>query len=374
MTESAAPIETIAGHPVYFIDQDEALASAAQGWREQAVLGIDTEFERSHTFFARPGLIQICDGSAAWLVDPIACGDLTPLCELLSAPAPLKIIHSGSEDFELLASLCGVTLKGLFDTQIASGLVGLRAAISYRDLVETVCGVTLEKGETRSNWLKRPLTDRQLHYAALDVIYLLDVHAWLVEKLGASGRAPWADEDTLRLAETAAAGADTERMYREFKLAWKLPPADRAALRALIDWRERHAADRDVPRRRVLDDDQLLELARNRPADNAAIGSLLGLKARKRDDVAPGVVAAVEAAASAPAPAAPPRPLDQGARKQIKAMKQIVEAAAERLAIEPTILASRRDLVALLNDGALPERLTGWRRAVVGQELEATLA
>ena len=374
MTETTVIVETLAGHPVRYVSDQAGLDRAAAALADASRIAVDTEFERSNTYHAIPGLLQFFDGKTIELVDPTAGLDLRPLLAVISAPTPTKIIHSASEDIELLRRLSGHLPSSLFDTQIAAGLAGLGPAVSYRDLVSRVCDIELEKGETRSDWLRRPLSRSQLHYAGLDVAYLLEVDQWLVQKLERASRLEWVLEDSERMAAVAAEGADLGRMFREFKHAWKLDDDARKALRELLHWREAHAARRDLPRRRVLDDDAVLALAQERPSTPEAVTQIARIGRRKSRDLSSELLSVLEQAASEPAPPRPPAPLDRDGRKRLKALKQLVDEAADALAIDATLLASRRDLLALLNTGALPPKLEGWRRAVIGDELLAALA
>jgi len=142
-----------------------ALAAAARSWPDRGALALDTEFVRERTFFPRLGLVQVSDGETVTLVDPLAvgdAGDLAPLLDALRAPGPVKVLHSASEDLEVFYRAFGIVPEPLFDTQIAAALAGVGAALGYQKLVSTLLGVELHKGETRTDWLARPLTPAQL--------------------------------------------------------------------------------------------------------------------------------------------------------------------------------------------------------------------
>jgi len=173
--------------PVDWIDTPDALAAAAARWRKAPALGIDTEFVRERTFYPRLGLLQVSDGTRSALIDPVALPDLEPLREVLADPAIVKVAHSPSEDLEVLFHRFGEFPSSLFDTQAAAAFIGLDAAMSYQRLVRELLAVELDKAETRTDWLRRPLSDAQVHYAAQDVELLLPLHELLRARLEAWG-------------------------------------------------------------------------------------------------------------------------------------------------------------------------------------------
>ena len=158
-------------------------------------LAIDTEFIRRNTYFPKVGLIQLATEQQCFLIDPLAVNDLSSLAELLTNPQIIKVLHSPSEDLEVFSYSLGVVPEPLFDTQLGAAFLGLPFSLGYQTLVAQVLDVHLEKGETKSNWLRRPLSETQLQYAAQDVLYLLEIYRWMIVKLGELGRSSWLTED-----------------------------------------------------------------------------------------------------------------------------------------------------------------------------------
>jgi ribonuclease D len=155
-----------------YIDSVDELEKCCLILQQSSLLAVDTEFVRERTFYPQPGLIQVSNGSDISLIDPIACKSLQAFFNLLESPEITIIMHSCSEDIELFYSMgCG-TIENLFDTQIAASWLGLGQSLSLQKLVEHHENITLEKQLTRTNWLKRPLSEAQLEYAAMDVLYL----------------------------------------------------------------------------------------------------------------------------------------------------------------------------------------------------------
>ncbi|HEY4597347.1 MAG TPA: ribonuclease D, partial [Thermoanaerobaculia bacterium] len=191
------------------IRTDADLAAAAERWAAAPVLGLDTEFVRTNTFYHRLGLIQVTDGATSWLVDPLAARDLSPLAAVFRSPG-VKVLHSASEDIEVFYRALGVLPEPLFDTQIAGALAGAGAFLSYQKLVAAYLGVELAKEETRTDWLARPLSPGQLAYAAEDVAYLVPLYERLTADLQALGRLDWALEDSAALLDTTRFQEDDE--------------------------------------------------------------------------------------------------------------------------------------------------------------------
>ena len=164
------------------IDQND-LPDLLTQWSKASHLAIDTEFIRTNTFLAKPGLIQIADQHGVYLIDPLAITDLSGLVSILENPDIIKVMHAMSEDVDLLFHSLGARINRVFDTQIAAAFAGIGASLGYQNLVMQVLNVTLDKGETRSDWLQRPLSDSQLSYAAMDVVYLMKLYEALTPKL-----------------------------------------------------------------------------------------------------------------------------------------------------------------------------------------------
>ncbi len=382
MTAAGAPgsIEP----PTELVTTAAALAASARGWSGTGALALDTEFVRERTFFPRLGLIQVADGAAVTLVDPLAVEDLSPFLAALRAPGLTKVLHSASEDLEVLYRAFGIVPEPLFDTQIAAALAGVGASLGYQKLVATVFGVELPKGETRTDWLARPLSPAQLVYAAEDVAYLLPLYDRLGEELERLGRLAWAREDSAALAGgLARLDEDPERAYLRRKGAGRLGRRQLASLRALAAWREREARRRDLPRSFVLREDLLLTLATRRPATPRELARLPTLDARQaaRDGATwLELIREAEALPEDDLPPEPPRVPITPAFRQLEAdLRAIVARRAAELGLPSEILAPRRTLDSLLKSAALdseprlPRELAGWRRDVVGEDLLAAI-
>ena len=223
------------------ISSNERLAELCEKLQSQTVLALDTEFIRVNTFYPKPGLIQLSDGISAFLLDPLSIDQWQPLLNLLTAPDIVKVLHAGSEDLILFLDFFGCLPQPFFDTQKAAAFLGHGPSISYLNLVKTLIGVELDKGETRSDWLQRPLTSQQLHYAALDVKYLPSLYQQLVAELVSKNRLTMVEEECELMRQLALATEQQdnwEDLYRQMGAAWRLDARQLGALKSLCLWRE----------------------------------------------------------------------------------------------------------------------------------------
>lgn len=360
------------------IRTNAGLASAAERWAAAPVLGLDTEFVRTNTFYHRLGLIQVSDGQTSWLVDPLAARDLSPLAAVFRSPG-VKVLHSASEDVEVFYRALGVLPEPLFDTQIAGALAGAGAFLSYQRLVAAYLGVEPAKEETRTDWLARPLSPGQLAYAAEDVAYLVPLYERLTADLEALGRLDWVLEDSAALLDTSRFQEDDESAYLRIKGAGRLDRRQLGVLQTLSSWREKEARRRDLPRNFVLKEGLLLDLAVRRPKEERDLKRLPSFDARQAARDGATWLQLLEQAGERPESELPPRitgkPVSPAARAVETRLRDKVRERAAELNVPPEILAPRRALEALLRlnlgkpDPRLPRELEGWRRRAVGEDL-----
>ncbi len=340
-----------------------------------ARLCIDTEFMRTDSFLPKLALIQIeMDGDAA-LVDPTACIDVAALGKVFSDPSRLCVMHSASEDLEALRPIAPAGIAQLFDTQIAAAFAGLGPGLSYQKLVAELTGVTLPKAETRSDWLKRPLTEEQIDYAAKDVTYLPTIHDQLGVKLDARGYAAWHAEDCARLAEKARRDEIDQQPQKALRAASDWDPDQQALLRRLLLWRESRARTLDKPKPWILDDARALDFVARTPSDDNDLyergKGLRAFRGPQRAEVFELLHQPIRDDELEFDPI-PPAPTAQE-RKAISALKEIVVVKAAELDIPDGLLCSRRHLEALWATRTWPAALEGWRREVLHNALMSRL-
>lgn len=350
-----------------WIGSRDAAERAANRWRCDAVLGIDTEFVRERTFHARPGLVQISNGEQAWLLDVVALPHFPELGEMLADRTVCKVLHSVGEDLDVLQAVGGALPRPLFDTQIAAAMLGMPLQSRYENLVEAAFGVELVGGKARNDWCRRPLADSLLAYAAEDVAWLPALKERLENRLEHAGRLAWHREDCERI--VAGAGNQPPALSR-VKGAGRLDDQALACLQALSEWREDTADRRDLPRRFVLGDDELINLA-TAAAKNRLDTALGELSPRHRKRYGEAIERSLTSADSERFE----RPawldtLTPEQRERVKAAQQAVGTIAEELGIEPAVIASKKELTRLVR-GERPDWLDGWRGNLLAGRLEA---
>ncbi len=363
--------------PVLIAD-DQSLKSCSQQWRQLSAVAVDTEFVRTDTFYAKLGLIQLSDGDQCWLIDPLAVSDLSPLTQMFRNPAITKIFHAPSEDLEILMSALDCLPAPLFDTQVAAALTGFGFSRGYAALVKTLLAVELDKHETRSDWVKRPLTNQQLHYASEDVYYLAALYPLLHSRLEQMNRSPWMAEEMQSLLMKSAEAEDADSYYLKIKAAWQLDRSRLQLLQRLCSWREREARQRDRPRNRIVADKLLFEIARTQPGTIRELRNLEGVHPRTVRVFGETLIGLVAKAGGDSCHHLEPveQPLPKSAAPVLKKLRATVLTASQEHDLPPEVLATRRDLETIARSirenraQLLPDKLlTGWRFRVVGASL-----
>ncbi len=360
------------------VDRDERLADLAERWLREPAVGLDTEFVRERTFFARLGLIQVADSEGCYLVDMVSIRDRAPLAAVVQAREVTKVFHSPSEDLEILHQAVGHAPEPVFDCQIAATLCGLGGSLGYVRLVSRLFDVELEKGVQRSNWLRRPLSDAQVRYAGLDVAYLMPAHEGLVARLRELGREGWAEEEFDRLLKNAEARLDPAWSYSRLRRPG-MSRRQLAALQAVCAWREDRARRRDVPRGFVLKDETLGDLARRLPRTSEDLAPVKSLGPRQARRYGPKLLELVRSARSLPEDRLPgrvERPGRLSSSRLSEGLRKLVARVAADLDVPAEFLVPRRALEAWaarsLERGAWvwPAETEGWRRSVLQPEVE----
>ena len=379
MTTHVLPIP-----PVQFqwIDKTADLQLMVNALQHEPAIALDTEFIRTDTFFPQVGLIQIATDDQVYLIDPLAFDELSLLKPLIyNQNGPVLVLHSCSEDLEVFKTLWGQVPERIFDTQIATAFAGIDRQLGLQKLLKILLDIDLPKGETRSNWLQRPLTQSQLDYAALDVVYLLAVYRQLVTRLEALDRMHWVKEECELLCEKYSKPIDPDSLYRNVSNAWRLQPKQLAALKPLAAWRELMAIKTNRPKNRILKDSELYGLAEQLPETQQLLSekNLLTPNQIKRygDDVLDIVKRAINSGQQSFPPALD-KPFSKHNKSLLKALRETIEKQANELGIAAEKLANRKMLETFLRcrqeSKALPGEFHGWRQAAVVRYLDDVLS
>jgi ribonuclease D len=373
-TSKPQDLETALGaaETAVLLESSTQVAHAAEVWSRQGRLGLDTEFVRERTYRANIGLVQVSDGQTVWLLDPLAGGTLDPLVELLGNRDIAKIVHSPSEDLDLLLHATGALPEPVLDTQIACAMLGQPLQVGYHMAAQWLLGVAIDKDQTRSNWCARPLRPAQLRYAALDVCLLPLMWHRLEAMLAEKDRLGWFLEDCQRQIDRAREPLETSECWQRIRGSGRLDGHSLAVLQRLGEWREEEAQRRNRPRGFIIPDNLLLIIADRKMASTTELGELENLHPRARERYADTVVRIVSDSLAADRPLQPVNPLTPQQRKLLKRLRRRVSEVAKSLAVEPALLAPKKELeelVQLNGSGRLPARLKGWRKTVITDEL-----
>lgn len=357
-----------------YVTDSEQLRELIKQLRASQVVSIDTEFMRERTYFARLCLVQVAGDGVEAMIDPLALGDISPLCELLGDESVVKVVHAGSQDLEIFYRLCGCVARPVFDTQVAATLAGFPQQVGYAALVKEVLGVTLDKGDTYTDWAKRPLSKTQVEYALNDVRYLTEVYRKLVEELEREGRLAWLAEDFARMEDPATYEIVPEEQWRRVKRVSSLNRRQLGVAREVAAWRELEAQHRDVPKRWVLGDESVVEVARRAPKTSADLSAIRGVGDKVGRSASAGLLAAVARGVETPEDGLPV--LERKRRPAgdvdgaVDLMVALVRLRAREHGVAMPLLASREDLERLAaGEREASPLLEGWRKTLVGNEL-----
>lgn len=352
-----------------------ALTAFCNHLKKSPFICVDTEFMRDSTFWSKLCLIQASGPGHEAIIDPLAEGlDLTPFLELMMDDKIIKVMHAARQDMEIFYAICGGVPAPLFDSQIAAMALGYGDSVGYMALVKGRLGVNLDKGARFTDWSKRPLSNKQLHYALGDVTHLRDMYPSMRADLEKAGRLHWVEEEMTTLLNEDLYTYLPENAWKRLKI--RNPKLDYlAALKYVAAWREQEAQSRNVPRNRILKDDAIYDIAQNRPATINALGNLRGVprgfeKSRSADKLLRGLKEAIADKDNyAPKiPQAKRMPSNLG--PTVDMLKTLLRLRSEYNDIAPRLIANAADIeqIAAFAAKADVAALKGWRLEAFGQD------
>ncbi|EOY0736378.1 ribonuclease D [Salmonella enterica subsp. enterica serovar Bareilly] len=365
------------------IETDDALASLCEAVRACPAIALDTEFVRTRTYYPQLGLIQLFDGVNVALIDPLGISDWSPLKAVLRDTGITKFLHAGSEDLEVFLNAFGELPEPLIDTQILAAFCGRPLSWGFASMVEEYTGVALDKSESRTDWLARPLSERQCEYAAADVWYLLPIAKKLMIETEAAGWLPAALDECRLMQQRRQEIQAPEEAWRDITNAWQLRTRQLACLQLLADWRLRKARERDMAVNFVVREENLWAVARYMPGSLGELDSL-GLSGSEIRFHGKTLISLVAKAQALPEEALPEPLLNlmdmPGYRKAFKAIKALVAEVSASHHVSGELLASRRQINQLLNwhwklkpQNGQPELISGWRAELMAEKLTLLL-
>lgn len=360
-----------------YIDTPEALQSLCATLRKHPWLTLDTEFLREKTYRPKLCLLQVANPDVVACIDPLALPTLEPLLEVLYDTAITKVLHAAHQDLEIFFEMRQAAPAPIFDTQIAATLLGQGEQIGYGNLVKEVLGVELDKAHARADWCQRPLSEAQLSYAADDVRYLRAVYLQQLEQLQTLGRKSWLQEDFDDMVDAARYSNPPMEAWQKLKGANRLRGVQLAVLQQLTAWREEQAQQSNRPRRWILKDDILLDLARHMPKNNGGLQRIRGLEENTVKRHGAALLQAITDGQALPRERWPT--LKKGPRlaaeqdSLVDVMMALLRERCREQAISPGAVAGKRDLEKLIMGQRDIPLLHGWRKSVAGESLLALL-
>jgi ribonuclease D len=345
------------------------------------LIAVDTEFQRETTYYPKLALVQIATDAIVACIDPLAFDARPALQKMLLDPDITKIFHSCSQDLEVLFYYLGAIPAPVYDTQIANALLTEHHQIGYAALVENELHVPLDKSQTRTNWLQRPLTEKQLQYAGDDVLYLYQLEQKLDAQLQIKGRKAWCEEECSNLpTDEKSFQVATDSLWKRVKGATRLNRSQLAIVQSIALWREQHAQQKDKIRKNILADDTIIQLALT-PAENIdSLNRIIDRRHNVSNDEKQILLDVITAARQLPSDQCPDNrfdTLDAQQKTLLKKLQHMVNEKADELGISNAILCSRKDLEKLIlsPDSAEQAPLSSlanhksWRYRCVGQLL-----
>ncbi len=362
----------------FYVETPETLRTLVDDLRGSPWLALDTEFIREKTFRPQLCLIQVSDGKLTACIDPLAIPDLTPLLDLIYDPAVTKVMHAARQDLEIFLGLRGDLPRPVFDTQLAATVLGYGDQVGYGSLVRQVLGIDLDKAHTRTDWTQRPLDPEQIEYAADDVRHLGPLYQRIRAQLDEKHRRSWLDEDFAILTDPRTYCTPPDEAWLRIKGAGKLRGVQLAVLRALAGWREQQAVALDKPRRWILKDEMLIELARQMPDSPAKLARMRGLEAPVTNRHGKVLMELISTARRLPSAEWPVLDLAERLSASQEAVVDVLAGVVRQVGadqgVSPAAIAGRRDLERLLLGDKEVPLLHGWRGVLVGQTLRAVIA
>lgn len=364
--------------PPPLVSEQHMLDELCREWRELGRFAFDTEFIRDDTYDAALCLVQVSANGHVALIDPTADVDISPFWDLVTDPKVLTIVHAGKEDFDVCLRATDKVPRNVFDVQIAAGFVGYGYPMSLTRLVESMLRKRITKGQTLTDWLRRPLTNAQLKYAVEDVQYLPTIHQKLDQEIAAAGRSEWVADEMRLFEDPSYYHVPPEQRSLRLKGSKKLDGLGLLVLEKLVAWRDAWAQERNRPIRALMRDDVLVEIARRRPKEESDLQVLRGFPQSRNKKVLRELLDLIDKAAQTPKsdwPKPPKRredsPLSQAVLDLLSAVTQ---AICHKEQLSRNLLGGTQRLRDLMdyhagNSSNPPELLTGWRNDFIGQRL-----
>ena len=353
------------------ITSNEQLKAACLLLSQHKVIAVDTEFKRETTYFPIPCLYQLASSENTYCIDPFEIQDLEPLKQLFANEDILKVFHAGRQDLEIFYYLFEELPKPLFDTQVAAAILGFPAQVGYAKLVSDYIGVELDKSLTRADWEKRPLPEKQLEYAANDVIYLLQVYHKQIKALTETDRLHWPDADNEALLDESLYRADPTTAWTKMRNYNYFNPEERRIASTIAQWREEKAIKRNRPRKYIFDNPVISEISTHQPKSLEEMEALENVPSYVTRKFGAELLQLVQDGLNSDQ-----KPdehvfqrLTEEQGKLVKEMQKLIKQVSEKENIEATVICSKKEIEKLIQGNTSLPVLKGWRYDLIGKTL-----
>ncbi len=353
-----------------FIDTSEQLEEYCDKAAAFPWLAVDTEFIREKTYFPQWCLLQLATPESIACIDVLAITDMSPAMDLMYNPDIVKLFHAASQDMEIFHLAGGKPPAPIFDTQLAAALSGHGDQIGYANLVQRVMEVNLEKGHSRCDWSRRPLSKGELAYAADDVVHLGPIYKILTDELQARGRLEWLQVDLDSLTDPSRYTPDPDNAWRRLKGLGRLKPQQQQRAAKLAKWRETEAIERNRPRKWILSDGALNDLSRRPPQSLDDMSRLREMSAetiKRHGETLLEILA--ETGLPEGALVEDKRILQPEQEPVVDLLMACLRQAAQKNELATAALGKRADLEKLVAGDRETALLKGWRKVAVGDDL-----
>lgn len=359
------------------IQDEAALNLLVQKARQTDAVALDTEFVWERTYYPQLGLIQIAlSDEECYLIDPIAIKDLSPLGKLLSDRSVIKILHDAPQDLTILQSATGAVPQNIFDTRLAAGFSDFPATLSLANLIKELLDIDLAKTETRTNWIKRPLTGSQVDYALDDVRYLRAIRVLLLTRIIGPKIKSWLQEELNLLNNPANYNGITDNgRYRKIRGSSSLGRQGLAILKNLAIWRDGMAQKRDRPRGHIIKDIGLIEISKLQPEDVECLASKTSLSEKAISRYGKNIIAIISATKAQDSSLYPlqkqPARLNNNEKKTLENLNGLISLKCDLLGIAPSLIGNSSELKQLTKtlQANKPKEIeplrqtSGWRKS-----------
>ena len=333
----------------------------------QNPVAIDTEFMREKTYFAKLCLVQVATIDSIFCIDTLSKMNLEKFWKSLSSS--YCVFHSARQDLEILFQTANILPKKIFDTQIAASILGYPHQISYKLLVEKLCGKKLKKAHTRANWEKRPLTNEMIEYATEDVQFLLEIHSKLYERLKEQNRLEWAEEDFEKLKSKSLYALNKETIAKKLKIPNSMHGQEKRTFKLFSEWRELEAIKKNLPRKWIIKDKTIIEIIKKRIRKKSELNDIKSISKTVVEEHGNQILKIMENISDTQKINSMIMRLNEKQKRDVSEAQNKVKIISKNLGIEPELIATKKEIKNFILGEENVRFMHGWRYEIFGKRL-----